>query len=451
MKTKVENPKINLGRYANCISVKFTVQQCGKDLSIPEDEQVAIIREAITKVSKVQDIKIIGICHYDELISTYNNGYEIETIIIHAHIQIRPNKRTTILSIIGKLEEYGIKLDMQRDQDLIGQLKVINLQKHMDAYDYYDMVHQTKEAIEEGKKVYDESELITNLSSEQVSQLKECYKKNFDSTDSEQAIITKSEEKASWLELFLQYGEQGKNVDDLRDKLPLSIIVNDTVMKKLDKAYLEGLRRYSKKDHDDIAKVPVYIYGPADCGKSYGTIHALKRLSEKYEGCFPLKINASAGTGKTDKATAGVSLVYDDTYPKGVLDLADEGVCDIYRRGSGNPIFNGRYLVLTSNKKITQFFDYMLRASEKEGGSGQYNNEVEKAINSRFYIICVNNDGTCIIEQQNTRGTEEKINLRNEWFNKFYDLFSASVAKYYEKKVKVEAKANEAEDLYADF
>ena len=436
MKLKMEFTKIDLGRYANCISVKFTVQQCGKDVNMSKEEQVATIREAITMVCKAQDMEIIGICHYDEQTSSYNNGYEVETITIHAHLMIKPKKRTTVLSIISKLAEYGIIIDRQRDQEIIGQIKVINLQKHMDAYEYYDMLHQTEEAKEDGKRFFEESEIITNLSCEQILQLKECYNKNFNSMDSSQVKITKSEIKASLLEQFLQYGEQGKNIDAIMDKLPIDIISNDSLMKKLKNTYSEGLRRYSKKDHDDLVKVPVYIYGPADCGKSYGTIHSLKKLSEQYNGCSPLKVNASAGTGKTDNVSAGESLVYDDTYPKGVLDLADDGVCYLYRRGYGNPIFNGRYLVLTSNKRISQFFDYMLRISEKEDGSGQYNIEVEKAINTRFYIIRVNNDGTCNVEQRNTRGTEEKIKQRNEWFNKFYELFSASIADYYKTKKK---------------
>ena len=272
------------------------------------------------------------------------------------------------------------------------------------------LTHETADAIRDGKEKYEMDELVSNLTIEQIEDIRAGYIR----VTANKKKLTPEELAALDQEAY-DLGCKMGNFDAWYGSQPF-IVRSSAKIKTIRESYHRGVEARIA-ENPQVNRLCVFIKGDPDSGKTYGAIDALagKRVLSVKGG----------GTGKFDNLRPDHdAIVIDDTVCPNLLNMSDNYICHAYRRQSNNPAWAGDYFIVTSN--LT--FDGWL---EKCGITSDENKD---AARSRFFICDIHSsfDGTrCLnLIEPSRRGTKEVQQARLEMFRKFRAGFDASIGKY---------------------
>lgn len=329
----------------------------------------------------------------------------------HYHIIVRLlNKRRSKVQTI--LNTLHIKYRPELDDNLWKNHGVETIRKFANMAMY--LTHDTEEAILDGKEHYELEELVSNLSLDEIKQVREGYQRFG-------AKKVDLETMAELEQVFLRMADNFEDIDEFYESLPLAIRKH-SAMKTIIDSYNRRVARVASQGKK-INRVAVFIKGKPNIGKTYSAIN-----------CFPNSkklIVDGGGTGKFDGLTVGTDVVIvDDQITGDLLNMADNKICQIYRRQSNNPHWCGHYLIITSNLSFTEWAEQCGVNMYRYVDSAKVETEQGKAVKSRFYV-CHIEDQKLVVDSTCTRGTLADQRERNQLFADFESRYNALLAEYH--------------------
>lgn len=410
-----EKKQLDLSKLVSGISFSFYHDQCGHRLEeLDRDESQCIIEDALVNLCRDStQYDIYGICHSNSF--TTDENYNLVPEKVHGHVALLCRSRKRIQTILKDISDY-ISFEPEYDSFLLDQINVLNVQRNDHKTTFMYFLHQTTYAEDiDGKEPYLRSDLITNINDSVLDDWENWY-------DSSQRGVAYTDKMKSFLPdrdsilqgKFYNYALQGLSYFTEYSKLSNEDKFKINLDKKLQHAYEVGKREYLAS-RPVIDRCSIYIQGPADFGKTYAVKYALQKMNRNY--CY---IGDSSGTGETDKCDLGDCLVYDDKYPKNVLTIASDEVCDLYHRNKNNGIFNGDFLIVISNKSFDDFFSYMT-------SNGHYDSDALKSRFSSYRLEC---DGTNVDLVKDFACTRGNLPVKEEKEKKFISYMVESMQYY---------------------
>lgn len=341
----------------------------------------------------------------------------------HYHIIVRVMDGVNItkngLHVRQILKDLGIVF---REEDKIMAenhgLETVGNFSHYATY----LTHETEKAIADGKQIYNTSELVSNLTQDEIQQIRDGYTR-----------LSSSEKKVSiddMIELDKQAKEKGYNLedfDDWYDSLPLVIRAN-CKMKQVKETYMRGVAKRVSED-DSVTRLCIFIKGGANLGKTYNTIRALKAM-----GLTHILTIGGGGSGKFDnlKPSTQAMIIDDDTIPN-LLNMTDNKMCQAYKRQANNPWWCGALVIVTSNLDFDEWIEKCGIKTKKYKHNQYYISDHLQAMQSRFYqchIGEVSGINRLICDSPSTRGNSEQQLNRKKMYIQFRDEFNESIEKY---------------------
>lgn len=350
---------------------------------------------------------IVAIWHYKDTYSEGGSPWKTAVEKRHLHLIMRrvDGKSVRVGQILCWL---GIYFRPGIDDDLWKNHGVETVDK-FSGYTMY-LTHETEDAIADGKEPYSDDELVSNLSPEELDNVREGYIR-----------VSNGRHKLSHEELVelddqaFKLGYELRNFDYWYDQLSLAQRSNSK-MKIIKESYDRGVaKRIQEKP--EVLRLCVFIQGESNTGKTFG---ALRALSGKR-----VKTVEGGGTGKFDdlRADHQAIVISDDTCPN-LLNVSDNYICRVYKRRSNNPVWAGQHLIVTSNLCFGAWLE----------ACGLKNEKHIAAATSRFFICRVEHgaDGAnhLALLTPSTRGSVEEQRDRAGMFSDFQQKFNKSIAEY---------------------
>ena len=333
----------------------------------------------------------------------------------HFHFICRCVNRNDRIAVCTLMKKLGIQFRKGIDTDLYKNHGVETI-GNFNAYSTY-LTHETEDAIASGKEKYEIEEIVSNLTLEEIQNIRNGY---FDPIGAGNRI-----DANEWALLDQQAFQLGYNLKDYQDWFgSLSFKVrSNSKARALEASYNRAVDiRIAEKP--TILRVCVYIQGEANKGKTSAAIKALAGLKVLSVG--------GGGTGKFDelRPSTDAIIINDDTCPN-LINMSDNYVCRAYRRGHNNPAWTGAYLIITSNLEFEQYLD-QCKASVRDKNDRL--NETFNAIKSRFaigYLKEDKNGNTCLaFKSISTRGLEAEKKERAGMLARFQASYNEALKNY---------------------
>lgn len=331
----------------------------------------------------------------------------------HYHIIVRllNKKRTKVQTVLNMLN-IVYRPDLDENLWLNHGVETIRNFPSMATY----LTHDTEEAVLQGKEHYELEEIVSNLTIDEIKQIREGY----------QRLGIKKVDMRTMEELeqvFLKMADSLQDIDEFYESLPLAVRKHSAMRTILDSYHRRVARIVSQGKK--INRVAVFIQGKPNIGKTYSAIN-----------CFPDSkklIVDGGGTGKFDSLTVGTDvLIVDDHTAEDLLNMADNKICQMYRRQSNNPYWCGRYLIITSNLSFREWVKACGIATRDTFGGVSKDTEQYKAIQSRFFT-CHIDDRKLVVDSRCNRGTKEDQEERNALFADFEQRYNTILGQYHPK------------------
>lgn len=331
----------------------------------------------------------------------------------HYHVIVRCADRKSRVKVSTVMNMFGICFRRGTD-DALWKEHGVETVGNFAGYAMY-LTHETEQAERDGKELYDVSEIVSNLTPEEITQVREGYVRVRENQRVTQDMLASLDREA------FDLGHGLKDFDGWYNALPFSVRSNSKI-KTIRESYERGADA-RLAENSEMLRLCIFIQGKPNTGKTYGAEQALS-------GMKVLKVGGG-GTGKFDNLTPStdVIIIDDDTCPN-LLNMSDNYLCRAYRRMSNNPVWAGQYLVVTSNKP----FDEWVR------GCGIKDEKHISAIRSRFFICHLEDFGGYLpdiapfpelkLDAYSDRGTDAANNERFGMFEAFEKRFNASLAVY---------------------
>lgn len=340
----------------------------------------------------------------------------------HYHIIIRllNKKRTKVQTILNMLKiTYRPEVD-----DNLWQNHGVETIRNFPSMAMY-LTHDTEEAILQGKEHYELDEVVSNLTTDEIKQVREGYQR-FGVKKVDMSTMEDLEQ------IFLKMADNLEDIDEFYESLPLIVRKNSAMRTILD-SYHRRVARVASQGRK-INRVAVFIQGKPNIGKTYSAIN-----------CFPDSkklIVDGGGTGKFDNLTVGTDvIIVDDHTAEDLLNMADNKICQMYKRQSNNPFWCGRYLIITSNLSFRQWVKACGIATRESVAGITKDTEQYKAIQSRFYTCHIDNQ-KLIVDTQCSRGTKEDQGERNNLFADFAQRYNTLLEQYHPSEVSTKEEAS---------
>ncbi len=371
-----------------------------------------------TQVKKADPnyVQIILIVHYRDTNQDDGHFWKIATEKRHVHIILRFVDRNVNRRVKQILDYLGVVYRPVDDDELWNNHGV----ETVDDFAGYTMylMHKTKQAIKDGKEPYDITELVSNLTVEEIQQVCEGYLR----FTSEPSRVPFSDYAKYDHEAF-QLGYDLKPFDKWKQALPL-VVRSNSKMKAIESSYEAGVVK-RVDEGADMLRICIFIQGDSNLGKTYAAIHAL-------DGQRVLQIKGG-GTGKFDRLQPDHNaIVIDDQTCPNLLNMTDNAMCFVYKRTHGNPLWAGQYFIVTSNDSFEEWLD-RCKMDTRDKETGEYS-EHYNAMVSRFYICTIGtkDDGSHYLSCQHVsdRGTVDDQDKRNNMFMDFQSKFNAIIGNY---------------------
>lgn len=398
------------------------------------DVDAQAFKEVLQSIKRASDAAYMhGIVH--DKCKTLINDKDDSDDKLHMHLLFMSALRESDgrlrqfrMSTIYKILSAAGWLDRDEDrEELFQSTKFPSLKVHDEAKIITYHTHETEEAIAESKHLYDRSECVTNIPLDMLNSIYDYYEHAFrkcaDLASNGKAAKLQDltlEQKANLGEEAQHLGEAGKDFSEWWLSMPAHIKVNATLKRSCLDLYNMGFQSFINSDKwIDHTRVFVYVYGSANSGKSYNAYNALTQLGDTYKA-------ENSDTGKYDRLTAlHRCMIFDDTSVKKLLNVAEDAVCALPRRGCDNRPWVGDYAVVTHNLPFQEWIKQVQHV---------YEPAVYEAVKSRTFVVHVDDNQNAEIEQYATRGTPNKQRQRLSMFKDFMTLFVAGLDDYRVKK-----------------
>ncbi len=332
----------------------------------------------------------------------------------HYHILVRLANRQsrrlkTILNLLGIYFRPGIDDDMRDNH----ALETID---HFDRYTLY-LMHETPDAIADGKEPYDITEFVSNLTQDEIQNIIDGY-----AAASTKHRLT-HEELVALDEKAFQLGYELKDFNSWYGSQSFDIR-SHSKMKTIRESYYRGVEA-RVEENKKVNRLCIFIKGEPNQGKTYAAINALsgkKVLSA-----------SGGGSGKFDRLTPSTDAIVidDDVVSANLLNMSDNYMCQTYRRQSNNPYWCGQYFIITSN---VSFEEWIKKCHIDK-------NEHGNAMMSRFYICHIEETWSgkyLLCDSYSDRGSGQEQNDRLERFAKFQDRFNEIIRDYVPSDIDVD-------------
>lgn len=289
--------------------------------------------------------------------------------------------------------------------------------------------HDTFDAREEGKYLYlpigsNPYRYSNDVEFSRVLMAR--YHKSQDYERTKGKIVLSRAEWKMWLkDEAYDLGKRGGNCMAWYKSLPSTVQCGD-YDKIIDKWYKMGADEYLQSDVGiNNVRCCIFIQGAKDLGKTHNSSLALRSL-----GLNVLEIDGGK-TGKFDNLTTDTGgLVVSDTGLSDYFACLDDKFCYLYRRNCNNPLWCGKYLIITFNGTFDQ---YMSTFAHDMWDSDNMTFERKEALKSRLYLCTCYEDGLHI-DVKADRGSDDKQDIRDGLFLDFYDRFQAFQQEYMKHK-----------------
>lgn len=352
--------------------------------------------------------EVEAICHDRDEIANPDDMFAPAIVKPHFHVIIRDanNKRFFVETVLKALGLHYQK----EDSELFYEHGCTTV-ADFNAYSVY-LTHETEQAKKDGKELYDLSEVMTNMTLDELKDIRAGYSR------------LQSKSKLSdhdWNELANYASKLGDELGDF-DAWSKSVLTFAQRTGRKFKALQDEFNKHltdAVDDSPDLTRCCILISGNANDGKSWTTTHALQNLGEKI---YPARSSSGKYDGLQSTATA---MTFDDRMITDALNVTDNRAVVLHGRGTGgDKAWLGRYVVVTTNLPIGDFFNNQVR----------FNSQID-AIKSRFYTCILVYDyyghGHLEVVDACTRGTAKDIQARNDLFTRFADEFNKLIANYH--------------------
>ena len=364
---------------------------------------------------------ILGIRHYKDLKLDPKDFWKASIEKPHYHIIIRCVGEKQRIRVLQMMAMLGIEFRQGLDEELWQNHGVESI-GNFRGYAVY-LTHETLDAIRDGKELYEEWEIVSNLTEEEVQQVRDGYLRLFNTKRITPTELTELDE------LSFKMGYEMNDFSEWYNTLPFSVRSHGK-MKTIRESYDRGVDlRIS--ENTQICRMCLFIHGEGNVGKTYAAKQALTELSGKRT----LVID-SEGTGKFDNLRADhEALVLDDIICPNLLNMADNRMCRVYRRNQNNPVWSGKYLIVTSN---LTFREWVRQCGIKTDGKQLFgcsqNSDQYNAIISRFCIGRVMQSeagyNQLYISKMSDRGSYEVRRERLAMMNDFLYKYNSIISQY---------------------
>ena len=396
------------------------------DEQIPEGWEK--LKEIIKKYPKSKAY-IVAIKHDADPATDDIWGDSMKKPHYHVYYLVRNDKHPHIETI---LKELGIVFREEIDKDLWdnrGVETIRNIENGSFSSCVLYATHETEKAHEDGKTVYDRKLLISNLTEQELDDIRAGYRR-----PSKNRRPTMSELEALDKEAF-DLGTKFENYDKWYGNL--SYPIRDSChFKTIKESYARGVEEGARVKQT-VTRLCVYIEGTHNVGKTYAAREALKEMN------LDIVEVSDQQTGRFDdvKPWTDAILVDDDTLPK-LLNIADNKITKLYRRNSNNPLFTGKYLIITGNNSFDDWIS----------SCGNFSQENRNAIKSRFFVCKVKNSTTPQIDviSISKRGTIEEQKERIKMFEELKNTCEKIMLDYAKAKEKTSPKTDELKNKLYD-
>lgn len=386
----------------NTLALKFYDEQ------LPRGE--AYFLQAIQNTDP-KETQIIAIQHTRDIVT--DGIWDIAKVKPHWHVILRFTNSKYRMRVLNIMAGLGVVFRPGVD-DSLWLAHGVETIGNFAGYALY-LTHETPEAIRDGKELYRMDELVSNLTEEQIENVRAGYIRVTDNKKLSQAELIALDREAYDL---------GHDMGDFAawyDAQPF-IVRSCTKMRTIKESYDRGVEARIAEGQE-IQRLCIFILGEPNTGKTYASAQAL-------EGKRILSVKGG-GTGKLDRLRPDhdAILIDDDTCPN-LLNMTDNYICHAYRRNSNNPAWAGEYFVVTSNVAFPEWLESCgIKARDTTGNYTKH----YRAMLSRFYVCELrmkNGVNHLALRSPSTRGTVQEQTERLDKFRAFKGRFDAVIAGY---------------------
>ena len=351
--------------------------------------------------------EVEAICHDKDEVANPDDMFAPSVIKPHFHVILRDanNKRFFVETVLKALG-----LNYQKEDSELFYNHGCTTVADFNAYSVY-LTHETEQAKKDGKELYDLSEVMTNMTLDELKEIRAGYTRI-------QAKSKLTEEDWNKLADYVaKLGDKMKDFEEWANKSLSFVQRTSKKFKDLQVLYNKHLLD-AVEQSPDLVRCCILISGKQNDGKSYTTRHALQDMGE-------IVYNARSSTGKYDGLSSrATAMVFDDRKMTDALNVTDNRATVLHSRGTGNDRpWLGKYVVITTNLSPDDFY------------KGQVMDLAQvPAIKSRFYTTSLLYDasgrGRLVLLEPSTRGTKEDIAKRNQLYTDFADHFNDLIKGY---------------------
>ena len=381
------------------------------------------LAEKIKKVDRGR-WSVYAVYHNRDTKRSPDDLYEIATKKGHWHLYIWRNgedtgRRSRPRFRIGSvLSHFGIYFEGKADQKLWDNRGAELIRADVCASIAYAL-HETRQAIADGKAPYKISEIVTNQPRETIEAYLQKYRK-----------ISAKKKNIDWEMLYASCYKLGLECGDVSRYLESTLSVSNLATREATlcrKKYEEGLA-IGVGRIPSITRCSILIHGAGDLGKSYTTRKTLRDL-------VPEVYIASKGSGKYDglRPTAG-AMIFDDIFPSDARNVFDNSAVILHRRNSGDRPWLGTYAVATTNSIPLSWFASSVGTHKYVETQSDFDDlyksekQAVSALRSRMYVCTIvpyASKGQFVLklERKQTRGTAQAQAEHDEMFEKFKKTF----------------------------
>lgn len=365
------------------------------------------------------DFKVAGIYHNQDLTEDAGSSFKPSVKKGHWHVMAwrgsfkNPVKRFHLNNLVKELGlQYSSADETVWKKDGAEQLKY-----GVPAFFMY-LTHESLDAIQKAKHVYDRNLIAKNFSDEEADKIRLAYKRSMVKTALDWDYLAgeayslgkKVGNFSRWADLHFNVGQQAtRNFKVVREKYNEGLNIGITTL-------------------TDCPRCSIVISGVPNLGKTYTSRLALKKMGLA-------TVTVASGTGKYDRVQPETdALIFDDTGVSDARNVLDNVGVVLHRRNSDDRPFKGKYVIITTNEshsiwtKKTAIGVQTLEGKSLEEAESLQN--IIEAVKSRVYFAHISASGKLVLDKRQERGSQKDFAVHDKMFLEFKRAFDTERAGY---------------------
>lgn len=335
----------------------------------------------------------------------------------HFHMIIKARDSHDVFRVKDTLAKLGIVFRPGLDTTLL-ENRALETVGNYSAYAMY-LTHDTPQAQLENKFPYDVGRIVSNLTPDEVRQIRDGYIRVNGGRNKVSA-----DELAELDEYAFKMGYELKNFDDWYNEQPFSVRSNAKI-RVIRESYNRGVEKRLKED-DYCLRTCIFIQGDGNTGKTFTSGKVMKEMGKSV-----LSVGGG-GSGKFDNLRPDHDcIIIDDDVCPNMLNMCDNKICHAYRRNKNNPVWAGGFLIITSN---LDFEEFARRCGLKTRDLRDIKIPQFEALETRFFMCKIKRRPGGGFRLQctaaSTRGTPEEQRKRADIFRDFQNRFNEAIKEY---------------------